>query len=428
MRRSYPAKFIDEVMETVQYADLDCEKDVEVLLQRIERLKEKHRAVIPSETPEDRESDGTQAAPRMPGRWRKAERRFWDDVNYDWVIAYESAVSSLVRSSIDENEEVTGYRARFLPEGLHGSVESVHQWIDRLVEEYGGSGPEPGPLSRRLFLFVEGKLVNGFPPERMIVLPKRDCPALLELKKLSSKFAVELRLLESEVSLAICSHLMPSIRSFRAHVQDADHACLTRVVLELDPTLTPKQVAAIFGRERARFSASKKQPTEKHLRLLQHCLRSPDPQRPASMSEIMEAMRRKQAGLSDADSKPPLRIPKLKWLFEEWNQRYSPHESEEALRWSYHPRGTYVVLSEEERSAYREEVLRLNPQVRDPYIPYAKLNSDDQFEERERKLYDVSFANFRRDFAQIRKRLWDPYPLLKENSASQYDDDEDDND
>ncbi|MBA3726605.1 MAG: hypothetical protein H0W86_09155 [Armatimonadetes bacterium] len=203
--------------------------------------------------------------------------------------------------------------------------------------------------------------------------PKEDSAELTRLKGLSSQLADDFRWIEGGATLFLLTGMYQWVQTIRSSFEECPEApCLSRIILEVDPAMPPKYVAAQYQAERDRLRPRWRSLSNKHLKLAQR----------AAM------------------------LPAATWreLWEEWNSLHV------ADGWGYTPQ-IVTPTSPEERRQHEEHMRKLLPNfdgsfARHPYKlawPGTNKQWDRYIEKR-----DSAFASFRRDTEQSLRRVWDP--------------------
>ncbi len=200
-------------------------------------------------------------------------------------------LSDLIAQHAATEKSVVVFRRKHLPEGLL-KREKVVEWITRQAEEEGPASrylrvPAPhgyDPTTRTGHTAPPLTIVDSSPVIQIDVellcysapgdqwartLPVRHGGTLDSLRVVSKSLARRFTWREAQATTFILTNASPLLSSLRGKIRMAFSLPITsRINMEIDPTLTPEEVAERYKRLRARFIGARyRSMTEKHLRL-----------------------------------------------------------------------------------------------------------------------------------------------------------------
>ena len=202
-------------------------------------------------------------------------------------------LSDLIAHQAATEEWVMIFREQHLSEGLLKTAD-VHDWIARKSSEEGPASryikvcipdghklvslngrittePQLVISDRVAVTRLEGEVISYSVPDDQWVrrLPVRHGGTLDKLRLLSKSLARRNKWMEAQATTFVLTDISPVLASICGGIRMAMHQPISsRINMEIDPTLTPEEVAGYYKKIRASLIGSRfRSMSEKHLRL-----------------------------------------------------------------------------------------------------------------------------------------------------------------
>jgi hypothetical protein len=185
-----------------------------------------------------------------------------------WLSEYANTVSCLMNSHVNNSHEVEGYRENYLAGRGLATLEDIWEYVNRLAERARGESAEMGEL-RSLH-------VGLGPSKETVTIPKEPTGELKELLKITREIMTSL---SCNRAWALFFVFAPTLQMnhipYSVRFQDSSYKFARRLVIEVDPVLTPEDVRDLYRRARAELAPRAKSISKQRLRLVAHAATFP---------------------------------------------------------------------------------------------------------------------------------------------------------